>query len=1101
MKRIAITVLGGLLMCVFASPNVWAQATAQISGTATDATGALLPGVEITATQIETGISRTAVTNETGAYNFPNLPLGPFQVEAVLPGFQTFLRSGLVLQVNADLVIDAVMEVGQVSQTIEVTANAALVETRSTALGTIIENERILELPLNGRNVQDLIELAGGAVNQGAGRGVSLVGGQSDQISVGGGAGFGVDYSLDGANHNSFITGSTMLMPFPDAMQEFTVERSGVTADRGSSTAVAAVTKSGTNEFHGNLFEFARNDLFNARSYFSTSESTLKRHQFGGTIGGPILENQLFFFGGVQRTTLRADPRATRATVPTADMLAGDWTTFASSACGGRSGRGFTNDMIDPANFSTVAVNMVNLPTFPQPVDECGNITYSGSVDSDNENFYVGRMDFQTSDSHSLFGRILIQDFAENQPVTQNFLQATGWRESMQQSYTVGSTVLLGGTGVHSFRFSYNVTENNYLQPENGTSWCDLGSAIYCEPQISAINRLVVSGGFGVSNGFDNGWQYRGFSYGINDDVSFIRGAHQFGFGGSFNYGDQANTNITWASQHQFRFGRLADFMTGRVQRLFTGQTNDHIVKGKDFALYVTDTWSATPSVNISAGLRWEPMVAPNVKAIYNFDIERLRAGIRTSQFDNAPTGFYYRGDPGFPENGINNRWGQFAPRLGLAWDVFGDGRTSMRTSYSLSFIDYPGDFREGFSGGAPWGSRINVPFGAQLDDPYAHVPGGSTFPYEVNNSAPFPPNGLYFTQPYDTKQPYTQAWNLSLERQVAEDWLVSAAYTGNNIMHVWGNKGVNDAVFFPGVANAAGTCSAEGFTLSAAPGATCSTRGNTTARRRLTLEQPNDTFRKVGNLAETDDGGVQSYHGMIVSVRRRAANGINLNLNYTWSHCIGPYATLWGPMSMHPDDVYTDPNNRDFDQGDCDSDRRHLFNSTLSAETPEFANRTLRLLASGWRLSGIYKIAAGEPLNINTGADIALNGLDDADNQRPNQITENPYGGSDPGDNYFVKSAFANPAPGTLGTMRRNSVVGWNRWDFDLALARIFRFGESQSLEFRVEAYNVTNSFRPERPGGFGAGAFTDITNRNFGRIRNAESPRILQFALKYAF
>ena len=250
MKRISITVLGGLLMCVFASPNVWAQATAQISGTATDATGALLPGVEITATQIETGISRTAVTNETGAYNFPNLPLGPFQVEAVLPGFQTFLRSGLVLQVNADLVIDAVMEVGQVSQTIEVTANAALVETRSTALGTIIENERILELPLNGRNVQDLIELAGGAVNQGAGRGVSLVGGQSDQISVGGGAGFGVDYSLDGANHNSFITGSTMLMPFPDAMQEFTVERSGVTADRGSSTAVAAVTKSGTNEFH-----------------------------------------------------------------------------------------------------------------------------------------------------------------------------------------------------------------------------------------------------------------------------------------------------------------------------------------------------------------------------------------------------------------------------------------------------------------------------------------------------------------------------------------------------------------------------------------------------------------------------------------------------------------------------------------------------------------------------------------------------------------------------------------------------------------------------------------------------------------------------------
>ena len=1101
MKRITITVLGGLLMCAFASPDTWAQATAQISGTATDTTGALLPGVEITATQVETGITRTAITNETGAYNLPNLPLGPTQVEAVLPGFQTFLRSGLVLQVNANIVIDAVMEVGQVTQTIEVTANAALVETRSTALGTIIENERILELPLNGRNVQDLIELAGGAINQSAGRGAGLVGGQSDVISVAGGAGFGVDYSLDGANHNSFITGSTMLMPFPDAMQEFTVERSGVTADRATSTAVAAVTKSGTNQFHGNLFEFVRNDAFNAREYFSTSQSTLKRHQMGGTIGGPILENQLFFFGGVQRTTLRADPASTRATVPTADMIAGDWTTFASPACGGRSSRRFTNNRIDPARFSKVALNMVNLPTFPKPVDECGNITYSGSLTADNENFYVGRMDYQASDSHSLFGRLLIQDFGEVQPVTENFLQATGWRESMQQSYTLGSTLLFGGNFVHSFRYSYNTTVNNYLQPENGTNWCDLGSAIYCEPGISTINRLVVSGSFGVSNGFENDWQYTAFSHGINDDVSFVRGAHQFGFGGAFFYGDQANTNITWASQHQFRFGRLADFMTGSIQVLFTGQTNDHLVKQKDFALYATDTWAATPTVNISAGVRWEPFVAPNVKAIYNFDIDRLRAGVRTSVFDNAPTGFYYRGDPGFPTNGINNRWAQFAPRLGLAWDVFGDGRTALRTSYSLSFLDYPGDFREGFSGGAPWGSRINLPFGSPLDDPYARVPGGSTFPYEVNNSAPFPSSGLFFTQSYDTKQPYTQAWNLSLERQLGNEWSVSAAYTGNNIMHVWGNKALNDAVFFAGVANAGGTCSAEGFTISLAPGATCSTLRNIEDRRRLLLENPTDTFKKPGNLAETDDGGVQSYHGMIISVRRRAANGVSLNFNYTWSHCIGPYATLWGPMSMHPDDTYIDPTNREFDQGDCDSDRRHLFNTTLSAETPEFANRTLRLIASGWRLSGIYKFAGGEPLTIHTGADIALNGIDDSDNQRPNQVADNIYGGTEPGDNYLLASAFANPAAGTLGTMRRNGAAGWNRWDFDLALARIVRFGESQSLEFRVEAYNVTNSFRPERPGGFGAGAFTDISNRRFGVIRNSESPRIMQFALKYAF
>src|SRR5262249_14536501 len=302
---------------------------------ARDQSGAVLPGVEITATQTETGIVRNTVTNETGSYVLPNLALGPYKLEAALPGFRSYLQTGIVLQVNSSPVINVVLEVGQVSNQVEVQANAAIVETRSSTLRSVMENERILELPLNGRNVTDLIALDGGAVRQ-AGSTVQLATGESPYVAIAGGAAFGIDYTLDGANHMNYMSGTTMAMPFPDAMQEFKVESSGTSPQSRNSSSVAAVTKAGTNDFHGNLFEFVRNDLLNATNYFARVDpatgkkvhSTLKRNQFGATIGGPVIKNKLFFFGGYQGTRLRQNPQDTRTFIPTAAMLAGDWSAF-----------------------------------------------------------------------------------------------------------------------------------------------------------------------------------------------------------------------------------------------------------------------------------------------------------------------------------------------------------------------------------------------------------------------------------------------------------------------------------------------------------------------------------------------------------------------------------------------------------------------------------------------------------------------------------------------------------------------------------------------------------------------------------------------------
>src|SRR5712692_427646 len=353
MRRILFSICVGLI-AVSTGPRAWAQATAQISGVARDQSGAVLPGVEISATQTDTGISRNTVTNETGSYVLSNLALGPYRLEAALPGFRTFVQTGIVLQVNGSPAINVTLAVGQVTEQVEVQANAALVETRSSTVGSLVENEQILQLPLNGRTVTDLITLAGGAVQQAAVSANFVAG--SPYLAISGGSAFGVDFTLDGANVLSFISGTSILMPFPDAMQEFKVETSGVNAQRGTPTAVAAVTKSGTNEFHGDLFEFMRNDLFNARNYFSPTHSTLKRNQFGGTLGGPMLKNKLFFFGGYQGTTTRQDPANIQAFIPTAAMLAGDWTTFASPACNG--GRQitlrapFVNNRTDPALYS-----------------------------------------------------------------------------------------------------------------------------------------------------------------------------------------------------------------------------------------------------------------------------------------------------------------------------------------------------------------------------------------------------------------------------------------------------------------------------------------------------------------------------------------------------------------------------------------------------------------------------------------------------------------------------------------------------------------------------------------------------------------------------
>ena len=533
MKR---SLLLGFLFLFLTCTVVWGQSTAQISGTVKDQTGAVLPGVEVTATQTATGLARSVVSNETGSYILPNLPIGPYRLEAALPGFRTFAQTGIVLQVSGNPVINVVLEVGQVAETVEVQADAALVETRNTGVGQVIDNVRILELPLNGRQVTELILGSGAAVGGGVQNTPRNY--PTDIISVGGGSNDGLTFILDGGIHNDPYGNQALPLPFPDALQEFKVETSAVPAQYGfhSAGAVNVVTKSGTNEFHGSLFEFVRNRVFNARNTFATERDGLKRNQFGGVIGGPVVKNKLFFFGGVQATNQRSDPKGLTSFIPTPQMLAGDWTTYTSPACqsGGQINlkAPFVNNRIDPALFSKPAVELLkrlNLTT----IDACGRIQLGRKTNA-TEWFPVAKMDYQISQSHSLFGRFefghLDTPSDYDGKTVASIANPNFYRHV--KSFVLGDTYSISPTMVSSFRGTILRTSNLKTLP-------DLfhvrrpGSKEYVLPAELSENCCLSA--FRVRSPFSPRQSTPGITnstvYQLSEDISRAAGTHQIGFG------------------------------------------------------------------------------------------------------------------------------------------------------------------------------------------------------------------------------------------------------------------------------------------------------------------------------------------------------------------------------------------------------------------------------------------------------------------------------------------------------------------------------------------------------------------------------------------
>ena len=1099
--------LFGVLMVLFLGADVaLAQvgSTAQITGVVSDSSGGVLPGVDVTAIQTDTGFKRAAVSDTGGGFTLSNLPIGPYRLEATLPGFRSFARTGIVLQVNANPVINVTMALGDLTETVSVEAAAPLVETRSPAIGQVIENEKIEELPLNGRQATDLIVLAGAAVPQGGATSRSMQGGVA--ISVAGGQGFGVAYLLDGASHNNPYDNLNLPLPFPDAMQEFRVETSSTTANNGmhSGASVNMVTKSGTNLFHGDLFEFARNHKFNATDPFARVDPAtgqrvddgLSRNQFGGTIGGPIMTDRLFFFGAYQGTRLRQRPSDAFAFIPTDQMLTGDFTTFASAQCNSTGNitlrAPFVGNRVSPSAFSPAAVKIVERlrASGMTTTDPCGRVNYSTTRPQDDHQ-YIGKVDLQLSQNQSVFARYMMTTVYAPPPFaeTQNILSTNlGGRDNIAHSLTVGDTMVLSNTMVNSLRFAWNHTDIHRLHEPFGFSAPDVGINTYS--YLEDYMLLNITGGFSLGGGTESEARFKTPSINFADDLTLIKGNHQFGLGASIgHWSSVSQANVRSPGQFSFSGALvglgLADFMVGRLNEYTQAVPNTLDMKQLYLGAYAQDTWKIGNRATLNYGIRWEPGLAQQIRngAIYNFSIDRYLANQKSTVFRNAPAGFLYPGDDGFVNDsaGMKDHWLQFSPRVGFAWDPRGDGRTAVRAGYSLGYDFVNAQFHLNTSVAWPWGAevRFNDPTGG-FDDPFRGSGQANIFPLTFDQNAPFGLAGPYIAMTPDIDLPRQQSWNTTVQHQFGDNMSAEVSYLGSHSDRLWNVRALNPGVFIPG------SC-----TLNTPTGpqffATCTSTNTLNNRRKLTMANCSEG-KFLGAVDEHVALGRSNYKALLLRVQRRSANGVSLSANYTLSKCEGH--PTQGGSTPNINSGYVNPDDIDYDYGACGSDRRHIFNLTATVASPEFDNVAMRAVLSDWRVSGIFRASSGDPLTVTVTGDPAGTGIG---GQRANLIGD-PYGDRDSLIGYLNPASFSRPANGAYGDQVRGSFEGPGDRIVDIALVRAFRFS-THRIEARIESFNAFNWFRPGNPG----------TNLNaaatFGRITGAGAPRAMQFALKYSF
>src|ERR1700761_2118751 len=614
-RKIKITWTVVLLLLTFSlgKQSLLAQAIGggQIQGTVTDETGSAVSGATVDVIQTDSGLHRTVTSGADGGYNLPSLPVGPYTLKVTAAGFSTYDQSGIVIQVGNQLRVDVKLQVGGVAQTVQVTAAASMVQTEDQSITQVVDRQRTVDLPLNGRQATQLILLTPGTANAPA---TDLASSKNYPsavtLSVAGAQATNINYLMDASDNNDAFTNVNLPFPFPDAIQEFSVQTSGLSPQYGvhPGAVVNIVTRAGGNAFHGTLFEFLRNGDFNARNHFSTKQDTLKRNQFGGVIGGPIRKDKLFFFFGYQGTRTRQQPNAYTSFIPTAQMLSGDFSAYAGSAC--QSG-GVTKQLINPATntpypnnqipvsqLNASAVALVTKYLGPLATNPCGKIMY-GLPLPQNEDQFIPRIDWTASSKQTVFGRYYLTHFTQPGIFDNNLLNTQNpILDARVQSFILGHTYTLTSNLVSSFHLGWtrNIVSRNIAPDSINPN--TLGIQSYAP--IKNYIYMNVSNAFTVACGTCESLLNSTNGYNVLEDMFWTKGRNHFSFGGNYLHNQLISDGVNNANGQfnftgQYTTDALTDFMLGRIQSLYQGN-NSGVDFRKNYAgLYFQDSIQFSP--------------------------------------------------------------------------------------------------------------------------------------------------------------------------------------------------------------------------------------------------------------------------------------------------------------------------------------------------------------------------------------------------------------------------------------------------------------------------------------------------------------------------
>jgi len=1075
-------------LIVMTSPAAAQQSgTAGIYGSVVDAQGAVVAGANVSLTHIERNQIRTARSNEVGQFVFPLIPVGGYVIRVEQPGFRTFEQTGIVLQVNDNRRIDVALEVGDISTRILVEATAAAVETSNATIKNVVDGKRVLELPLNGRNVLQLGTLVPGVVTAGTSlAGNSKQAANNQKFSINGSRQNSTRFTLDGGDNQDNLTNVNGTYPFPDAVEEFSVQTAGAGAASGKSAAgaVNVITKGGTNEFHGSAFWFVRNYEFNAGSFFLHQSDNLKRNQLGGTLGGPVVRDKLFFFGGVQRSWTRTIPTESKALTMPAAHRSGDFSDLLSLAkpvalTDPATGQKFPNNIIPSSRFSAAAQNMLK----DSPVPGRDGFTYwRQSVEGDPKD-YIARVDWRPNTTHSLLVRYLQNSDLNTIPFVPGVLHSvTNTESSFSKNATLAHTLVAGPslfadshatmsrtTGrrwnfwprtIADYGVKVNPTSNQIAVVMNGTS--GLGLSTTNSPASFARTNLELTHSWRWIKGRHNlGWG-ADLMFSRYNEYNFYQGSGAFGFKGRFTGFDQA------------------DYILGLMSSFFQSNGEIEFRRYHYQAFYFDDAFRLTPRVTLNYGLRWEPytpITDVNDRQV-QFRPDEYARGTRSARYINAHPGLFYPGDvvggATIPKSGVHSGTKQFAPRIGVAWDVTGKGTTSLRAGYGIYYdtpmlyllnnmnLQAPFSFTAAFTDGL-------------FDDPYRGRQNLNLFPFsgDFAKDSPFQsPMSAIVYEP-NWQMPYTQNWNLSLERRFGS-WLLHAAYVGSKGTHLVGNYDANAPVY----------------------------------DYSRTLAQNQDTINERRPLLHFQDmdaifTGLNSiYHGLQTSVNKRFSHGFSVIANYTWSRAIDVISSNTQATSG----VVWNPSNYKMMRGPSDWDRTHVFTSSFVWSLPKpgqaLGSRALGIVTDDWQLSGIVSAFSGSPLSINSSNDPMAGEGANISNKAQAMVTGDPHldTGRSRGEQikrYFNTAAVTNAPGGSWGNLGRGAIRGPGGSSTDVSMTRIIpmRFIlESMNMMFRAEFFSLLNHPQLGNPE-------VRLGRATTGTIQTVGGQRVLQFGLKISF